>query len=354
MGSESFFSRTIGLFMCAFLFFFCGNLLAQHDTYATSTRYQFEQIVPVKIDTPPRPATRFGPGPEGWIKVRFTINADGSTSNVDVLDTMPSSLPTDSTIQTIKSWTFEPAIIKGTAVEWHNNIVTVTFDLPEIPNISGPQFTTPYNEVQQLLNENRLDPAARLANENLKTSTYSLHDIGLGNMQLGVVEMQRQDMHLAYRAITRATLPEVSQLSNEELNVALQYRFNIEISLGRYFDALESYNRRLNLVTLDTNHIMHEQAKQLQLALDQGLTLKSKARIIEKDSGWFFIPSRRTFTIADVDGRLDSIDVVCNMKIISLEYQPNVEWALPETWGDCSVTVMGNRNTTFSFYEFQE
>lgn len=354
MGSKSYFSRTIESLMCACLFIFCGNILAQHDTYATSTRYQFEQIVPVKIDTPPRPATRFGPGPEGWVKVRFTINADGSTSNIDVLDVMPSGFSTDSTIKTIETWTFEPAIINGTAIDWHNNIVTVTFDLPEIPNISGPQFTTPYNEVQKLINENRLDPAARQANENLKTSTYSLHDIGLGNMQLGVVEMQRQDMHHAYRAITRATLPEVSQLTNEELDIALQYRFNIEISLGRYFDALESYNRRLNLVTLDTNDIMHEQAEQLQLALDQGLTLNSKARILEKDSGWFFIPSRRTFTIADVKGKLDSIDVVCNMKIISLEYQANVEWALPETWGDCSVTVMGNRDTTFSFYEFQE
>lgn len=326
--------------------------VAQGDAYWSNSRYSFEQITPVSLAEPPRPATRFGPGPEGWIKIRFTINADGTTSNVEVLDAMPLEYSVAGAVSTVERWTFEPAIMQDTAVDWHNNIVTVSFDLPEIPNISGPGYTTPYSEVQGLISEDRLDRAARVANDNLRKATYSLHDIGLGNVQLATVEMRREDMHLAHKAIVRATLPEVSQLTEEEMNVALQYRFTIELALNRYMDALDTWERRAALVDIPNDDLMRRQAQQLQDALDQGFTLDAKGKIPDGEAGWFFIPSRRTFTIADVDGSVEAIRAICNRRIVSLEFQPDVEWSLPDSWGECSLSVMGDRNTTFTFYEF--
>jgi len=67
-----------------------------------------------------------------------------------------------------------------------------------------------------------------------------------------------------------------------------------------------------------------------------------------------FNPSRRAFTIADVVGDLESIEVVCNRNRVSLEYQADVEWSLPDTWGECSLTVWGAKNTSFTFFEFPE
>jgi hypothetical protein len=339
-------------FLCAGIYFLSGIALAQHDVYLNETQYSFEQINPVNVDEPPRPGTRFGPGPEGWIKLRFTINTDGSTSNIEVLDLMPSAFSSRETIKTVESWTFDPAVIDGNAVDWHNNIVVINFDLPEIPNFSGPQFTSPYNEVQELINEGRLDRAKNMAIANIRKGTYSLHDLGLGNMQLTTVEMQRQDLHLAHQAITRATLPEVTQLTNEELEIALLYRFNIELGLGLFMDALDTYQRRSQLSAIATAEPIHQQVEQLQQALDQGYTLSAKGKILDRDEGWFFIPSRRTFTIANTQGDLDSIEAVCNLRKVSMEYQPDVEWSLPESWGECSLKVMGDRNTTFTFYEF--
>ena len=339
---------------CAGFFFLSANTLAQHDIYWNKKSYSFEQINPVSLDEPPRPANRFGPGPEGWIKLRFSINTDGSTSSIEVLDLMPSTFSIRDTIKTVESWTFDPAVIDGNAVDWHNNIVVINFDLPEIPNFSGPQFTTPYNEVQELINDGRLDRAKNQALANIRKGTYSLHDVGLGNMQLTTVEMQRQDMYLAHQAIIRATLPEVTQLTDEELEIALLYRFNIEIALGFYMNALDTYQRRSQLSLIPATEHIHQQVKQLQQALDQGYTLSAKGKILDKNEGWFFIPSRRTFTIADTQGDLDSIETVCNLRKVSMEYQPDVEWSLPESWGECSLKVMGDRNTTFTFYEFTD
>lgn len=346
--------RHLRLFACAMLAVTTLPAQAEHDIYLTSDNYRFEQLEPVNLVDPPRPRSRTGPGPESWAKIRFTIQADGSVADIDVLDAMPPTASLRDTVDAVEAWRFQPAMVDGEAVDWHNNIVVVNIDLPEIPNLSGPRFMTPYGTVQDMLAEGKLDRAARQAADNLRDASLTLHDLGVGNVQLAVIEMRRQDMYLAHQAITRATLPEVNQLGDEELDVALQYRFNIELALGRFMDALDTYERRAALVDIDDDDRMLQQVRQITEALDQDYVLQAKASILDKDTGWFFIPSRRTFSIADVDGDLKSIDVVCNRNIASLDFQEGVEWTLPESWGDCTLNVMGNRNTTFTFYEFSD
>jgi tetratricopeptide (TPR) repeat protein len=332
--------------------FYIESVQAEDDAFTSTQRYRFSQLIPMSLKEPPRPASRFGLGPEGWIRLRFSINADGSTSNIDVLDVMPNGFPTQDTMATVENWTFTPANVDGEAIEWHNNIVVVNFDLPEIPNISGPRFTGPYSQVQDLINEGRLDRATRQASTNLEESTYSLHDIGLGNMQLAILAMRTENIHEALQHIIRATLPEVNQLTDEEMDIALQYRFNIEVSLGRYMDALDTYERRAALTDISESELMQKQREQILQSLDEGLALNSRGKILDQGTGWFFIPSKRTFSIADVEGRLDTIVAVCNRRIIPLAYQPEVEWSLPQSWGECSLTVNGLRNTTFTLFEF--
>ncbi len=322
------------------------------DVFTGTDDYRFDEIVPLSLVAPPRPTSRFGPGPEGWVVLHFSIMADGSTTNVEVLDAMPETFRSGDVVDAVEEWTFQPAHVNGAAVDWHNNTVVFNADLAEIPNISGPRFSTPYTAVQAMVNEGNLDQAAREAEANLREATYSLHDIGLGNMQLALVQMQRQDMHLAHQAITRATLPEVTQLTTEELDVALQYRFIIELALGRYMEALDSYQRRDELAGIPAGDVMMRQVAEIREALEGDITLGARGKILDRERGWYFIPSRRTFTLGDVTGDLDAIRVVCNQRIATLQYQPDVEWSLPANWGVCSLTVVGARNSTFTLYEF--
>lgn len=335
------------------LLFSMQCLPAQMDTYSVSGNYQFQQLVPVNLVAPSKPMSRFGPGPEGWIKLRYSIKADGSVANVEVLDVMPESFPTQDTVRAVRSWTFQPAVVDGSPVDWHNNLIVINFDLQEIPNLSGPGFTTPYSEVQALISNGQYDKAETQSIRNLKDSTFTLHDIGLGNMQLALIEVQRKDFHRARQAIVRATLPEVTELTKEELDVALQYRFNVELALERYFDAMETYELRSRLTDIPADDTMRKQAELITEGLTGDYTVKAKGRILDEDKGWFFIPSQRIFSIADVDGRLENITVACNRRMITLKFQPDVEWELPESWGDCSLSVMGKTDTSFTFYEFQ-
>jgi hypothetical protein len=65
------------------------------------------------------------------------------------------------------------------------------------------------------------------------------------------------------------------------------------------------------------------------------------------------VPTRRTFAISAVNGELKTIQVECDRRDAELAFAADSEWTLPETWGGCSLTVEGSRDTEFVFYEFR-
>lgn len=52
------------------------------------------------------------------------------------------------------------------------------------------------------------------------------------------------DSHAALDSIRRATEPAVDQLADEELKLALEHRFTLELELGLAADALETSKMR--------------------------------------------------------------------------------------------------------------
>ena len=76
--------------------------------------------IPLEQSQPAGPATELGPI-EGWIKVRYSVLADGTTTNVHVIDVVPPRFSTKETIAAVNHWKFTPAMEGGRAIDWHNN-----------------------------------------------------------------------------------------------------------------------------------------------------------------------------------------------------------------------------------------
>jgi hypothetical protein len=70
-----------------------------------------------------------------------------------------------------------------------------------------------------------------------------------------------------------------------------------------------------------------------------------------EDEPWHFDVHRRMFTIASIEGSINSIDAECERRLLSLEYQPDVEWGLPDSFGDCAIYISAEPGTSFTFYE---
>ncbi len=108
--------------------------LAAPDLRFDATGLVFEAS---ELDTPPRVVTRLEPvypyrarqrQVEGWVRVRFLVNPDGSLSDVSVLEAEPAGWFEESVLRNVPTWTVDPGVIDGEPVAaWM--ATTVRFEL---------------------------------------------------------------------------------------------------------------------------------------------------------------------------------------------------------------------------------
>jgi protein TonB len=53
----------------------------------------------------------------GWVDVVFTLNLDGTVTNVDVIESTPGNTFVDAAVRAVEEWEFEPVFDDGVAIE---------------------------------------------------------------------------------------------------------------------------------------------------------------------------------------------------------------------------------------------
>src|SRR5690606_33087510 len=85
--------------------------------------------------TPPRPVDLSTSAAlaarEGWVKLRYSVRADGATADVRVVDAMPLGLDPSRAVAAATAWRFEPATADGKPIAWHNNLAVIVFSRTE-------------------------------------------------------------------------------------------------------------------------------------------------------------------------------------------------------------------------------
>jgi len=84
--------------------------------------------IPIVRILPQYPRKAAMDGIEGWVKLTFTINPDGSVSNPKVIDAKPRRIFDSAAKKTIRRWKYKPRVVDGQAVsrEW---TTTMEFNL---------------------------------------------------------------------------------------------------------------------------------------------------------------------------------------------------------------------------------
>lgn len=78
-----------------------------------------------------------------------------------------------------------------------------------------------------------------------------------------------------------------------------------------------------------------------------------QADVLIEGRPWSHDLTEQVFTIANVYGEIDEIDLRCARHSGRLEYEPGAEWNLPPAWAPCTLQVDGSPGTSFSLYEFE-
>lgn len=89
------------------------------------------EAIPMVIIQPRYPRKAAMEGIEGWVKFKFTIAPDGTPKDVELVDANPRRMFERDARRAIYKWKFKPKVVDGVAVEQHNMVYTMQFQLGE-------------------------------------------------------------------------------------------------------------------------------------------------------------------------------------------------------------------------------
>ena len=68
-------------------------------------------------------------GVEGWVRVRFIVNEDGSVSDIEVTESKPRRIFDDAVLRSVAGWRFKPGTVGGVPVKiWAETVVRFNLD----------------------------------------------------------------------------------------------------------------------------------------------------------------------------------------------------------------------------------
>jgi hypothetical protein len=223
------------------------------------------------------------------------------------------------------------------------------------------QFEGAYRKIRQLLDAGDYTAAEPLLTEMEIGGRHNLYEDALfWALKYGYLEgRQSADAAEKRRALELAFGYQDDQYLPADMLVVIAQRLYVLQVQAIDFSAARTTFERLRDSARAKQSSQHARVlaeltptyEQIERVIAGNQLLAVKAEIGQYDY-WVHDLMRRSFSMADVNGRIDGVDVRCDQGTRRYEIYPDkVVWQVPESWGKCGVYVKGERGATFTLTE---
>jgi len=334
-----------------------GSLLCAHAVQAADA---LAVVQPVPLTQEGRFYPGFGN--EGFIITRYTIKADGTTSDVELVSGFGYDNPFQERPikETVSKWTFTPGTVNGEPADFLNQEYIFRPKISETL-ASSPDFQTEYAKLDEQVKAQDYDAAIRRINGSFREHVHTVLDYAVTNYMLSRIYVQKNDPFAALETIKKTTQYSINVAGEREymlppdlLEGALRQQLVLASSLHREGDVLSTWEILDALYDVPAGDRMHELVDAAKAKTESTDPLPALAKILDGEKFTTYRPVHRIFTVADVMGKLKTVTARCEHRNLELEFQEGVDWTLPASLGSCVLDFAGNDNTTFTIYEFKE
>ena len=310
------------------------------------------QPEPIKRVPPKYPINAAKNNREGWAKASFIIEKDGSVSNILVNETSGSSEFAKASKRAIAQWKYKPAFENGEPIQQCVNSVKIDFRMSS-KGEGGEKgvrraFLLKYKKARKSLEAKAYDDVKLVLTEmdalkrrHLSENNY-LHLLW-ADYQKAIGDKEKELFHL-YRIA-------VNVLSDKLKLSVLHSIFQLELAKNRLRYANSTY---LKLSKLSIAEPYMASYKELISNVDDFISgdqnIIITANIEDKDY-WSYQLVRNEFSLVNVEGKLNKLDVRCANKRHVYTVEENNTWKIPNTWKSCNIYVYGENNAKFNLVE---
>jgi TonB family protein len=321
----------------------------------------FVAITPIERTNPAYPTRSLQYGNEGWVMLSFVVTETGEVEEAMIEDSSGVEAFELAALDAISRWRYTPATVNGEPVAQSMQKTRITFAL-EGPAVGAtPRFENAYRRVKRLLDASDYAAAGPLLEEIELRGRHNLYEDSLfWALKYGYLEgVQSPDTAQKLRALELALGHQADEYLPPDIFIAVAQRLYVLQVQAVDFSAAQSTFERLR----DSEHAkkssQHARAiaeltptyEQIEQVIAGPQLLPVKAEIGQYDY-WDHDFMRRSFSIANVNGRIEAVDVRCERGTTRLDSgSANAVWQVPESWGECGAYIKGDPGTTFTFQE---
>jgi len=336
-----------------------ANAAQDADDTLTSVKESIRQSTPaiqIQRDAPKYPRTELQRGREAWVHVTYCIDESGSIQNVSVLDSIGNDNFDEAAVKTVRNWKYEPAIQNGKPAWQSRNEVYIMFALEQEDLGASRKFIRQFKKLSAYIKNNDLQAADELFWQIYETKNLSLYELGKLWAQRVRYEALVGDYYKLNMALKRATASHGSWIEPESYVQLLKARTQVEVHLGKYDRALHSFRDLAKAAGDEAAEVvaLRPTIDRLQSMIVGETVMQINAEVRPRgdcqmcNDSWDFTPVRPDFTITNIKGTLDSLDMRCDNKRFEAKVAESVDWHIPDDWGKCHIQVYGEPGTTFN------
>lgn len=305
---------------------------------------------PVVRTPPDYPHRELVRGQQGWVELSYVVTEDGRVIDPVVEDSSGSRLFEKAALRTVEAWKYEPATVNGKPVQQCQTKVLISFAIEDNELQVSRGFYSDYRKIDKALLKGDAGKAQELLDEMSEAG-------GMTNAELAWYWSLRArheglagDKPAQLEALRKATVSDGRWITEELYPGILLLRAVRELETGDYVEAIGSYEKLLETGSdLPEIEALGEMIQKVRRFADSDQMLAVPASI--ESENWRHRPLRRKFTLTQIQGTLDDLEIRCSWKRFVDKAREGVSWKIPESWGDCSIFVFGEPGSSFTLVE---
>jgi len=344
--------------------FYMGSVRGtnQSEENLAETLSSGTNVQPLKVDAPTYPLRALRQGVEGWVVLRFIVNDDGTTSDIEVVDASIEGYFENAAIKAARARIYKPATLQGKPVMQGNTQLRTIFSIKGSDGGVSKRFLRTYRTASKALDDGDLDQANKLIEKLDKQEKRLLAEVCYLDMLKARYFVKTGDDKATLRHVERALII-ADVVAKKEIYFSLLRQGIVDNAKANNFQtSLKHYDSLLevdkNLAPDDSIHNFVQRIRQV-LGGDSHIVFEGKIPVSCKncegpDGHWWHVLNRNRFSIDQVVGQLKDIKIVCQYSAVTVLYKAEMAWTVNRDAGECSITVRGERGTAFRLNELPD
>lgn len=312
------------------------------------------KATPIDRVKPRYPKTAALKGGEGWVKLSYIVNEDGSVSSPIVEDSSGQRAFERESLRTVKRWRYEPAVSNGKAIKQCKNSVMMSFRLDDSPQGASKPFIYSYRKASEFLDEGKLKAAKEKIDKLIERKRWNLYEETYFNLLQSRYYQLTKQPEQQLRALKGIIWHGQEVIGDEAYAQSLAKSIVLQAQLQKFkgalndFDSLKQMTEQQKFIDATAPTVEKIEA----VVADPERLLVTDAKVNERAS-WTHQLIRNAFTLSEINGELHNLEVRCENKYSSFTIKEQVQWTIPKSWGECSVVVFGEPNSQFRLAEIK-